>query len=468
MTEFPLIGTARSSDGRLVRIDAPQAVELGAFLSIRTSTSTLIVCVESVRVADDDSCTAFALAAGRLNAEGAAERGADEPFADAEVRRTSPEEHAELNRASGARMPVGSTRGRSSLPVGLIPKRFNRHTFWCGQSGSGKTYALGVVLEQLLLHAELPIVILDPNADFVGLGTPRPGAPEREAREIAERDIRVLRPAHLGGEPLRARLRSMTMEAKAALFRLDPIVDRDEYHVFHHLGEVATSGEAGALVADLIASGEPARVALGRRIENIGVLRWEVWSGDATAVTETIAERPDATVLDIGSFTTPDESLVIALAVLDDLWARREERRPVLIVIDEAHNLCSPDLDTPLAVAVRNRIVQIAAEGRKFGLWLLLSTQRPSKVHPGIVSQCDNLTLMKMASPHDLAELSSIFGFAPTEMVAASPRFRQGEALMAGGFVVAPTLIQMGERRTVEGGVDVPIPLRDGPVVPHV
>ncbi|MET8776363.1 hypothetical protein AB0H49_16015 [Nocardia sp. NPDC050713] len=33
----------------------------------------------------------------------------------------------------------------------------------------------------------------------------------------------------------------------------------------------------------------------------------------------------------------------------------------------------------------------IAAEGRKYGLWLLLSTQRPSKVHPGILSQCDNL-----------------------------------------------------------------------------
>ena len=40
--------------------------------------------------------------------------------------------------------------------------RFNRHTFWCGQSGSGKTYALGVVLEQLLLRTELPIAVLDP------------------------------------------------------------------------------------------------------------------------------------------------------------------------------------------------------------------------------------------------------------------------------------------------------------------
>ena len=107
-------------------------------------------------------------------------------------------------------------------------------------------------------------------------------------------------------------------------------------------------------------------------------------------------------------------------------------------MIDEAHNLCSPELDSPLAVAVRERIIQIAAEGRKFGLWLLLSTQRPSKVHPGIISQCDNLALMKMSSPVDFEGLATYFGFAPPALVARSPGFRQGEALFAGGCVAAP------------------------------
>jgi len=151
---------------------------------------------------------------------------------------------------------------------------------------------------------------------------------------------------------------------------------------------------------------------------------------------------------------------VAALAVLDRLWAERERRRPVLIVIDEAHNFAGPDAESPLARAVRDRIVQIAAEGRKFGLWLLLSTQRPSKVHPGILSQCDNLALMKMSSPVDLAELASVFGFAPAALLERSPLFRQGEALFAGGFVPAPTIARMRERLTEEGGADVPVPLR--------
>jgi type IV secretory pathway VirB4 component len=46
---------------------------------------------------------------------------------------------------------------------------FDRHTFFCGQSGSGKTYALGTVLERLLLETSLRIVVLDPNSDFVRL-----------------------------------------------------------------------------------------------------------------------------------------------------------------------------------------------------------------------------------------------------------------------------------------------------------
>ncbi len=69
---------------------------------------------------------------------------------------------------------IGTLADRDDqTPALLDAARFNRHTFWCGQSGSGKTYALGVVLEQLLLGTHLPILVIDPNADFVRLGDVR-------------------------------------------------------------------------------------------------------------------------------------------------------------------------------------------------------------------------------------------------------------------------------------------------------
>ncbi|GGE90609.1 ATP-binding protein [Mycetocola zhadangensis] len=358
-------------------------------------------------------------------------------------------------------LDIGSYLALADLPAHLLPHRFNRHTFWCGQSGSGKTYALGVVLEQILVRTGLPMVIFDPNADFVRLREANSGAGETDAtRALSNRNIRILRPSSPNPDSLRVRFIDLPLRAKAAVMRLHPLNDRDEYNELVHLDEMIGSVEGNDVVSMLRSRGSAAAASLAARIENLGLLDWNVWAQGFEAVTDILDTRPDATVLDLGGFDNPDESLVVAMAVLDDLWAKREQRRPLLIVIDEAHNLGSPDQHSPLHVAVRERLIQIAAEGRKFGLWLLLSTQRPSRIDPSIISQCDNLALMKMTSPLDLSELATIFGFVPSAMLARASRFQQGEALFAGGFTAAPTMVRMGPRLTREGGADVTVPTR--------
>ena len=366
-----------------------------------------------------------------------------------------------LHDGSAAALTIGSYLASDEIPARLLPSRFNRHTFWCGQSGSGKTYALGVVLEQLLLHTSLPMVIFDPNGDFVRIRETNPDAKDTAAGEtLAGRDIRVLRPSSPNPNSLRVRFIDLPAAAKAAVFSLHPLADRDEYSELIHLEETAgTIGKEG-IIPHLLERDTAAARALVARTLNLDVLNWSVWAEGFDTVTDILDTRPDATVLDLGGFSYAEESLVVSLAVLDDLWAKREDRRPLLIVIDEAHNLCSPDQNSPLHIAVRERIIQIAAEGRKFGLWLLLSTQRPSRVHPSIISQCDNLALMKMTSPLDLDELATIFGFVPPAMLARASRFTQGEALFAGGFTPAPSMVRMGSRLTREGGADVGVPLR--------
>lgn len=357
-------------------------------------------------------------------------------------------------------LPIGLLIGTAEpTTANVLATRLNRHTFWCGQSGSGKTYALGVLLEQVLLHTRLPLVILDPNSDFVRLGNVREGAPAEQAVELSTRDIRVFRPGH-PDHPLHARFLGMPLRSRAALMQIDPMADFDEYNAMLRFEPEMLLVENGDLVGHL-RSGEGAlRHRLATRLENLGVADWDLWAWGKRAVTDDIDERPDATVLDLGGFSTQAESRAAALAVLDHLWERREERIGRLVVIDEAHNLCPPDPTTPVERLLTERIVQIAAEGRKYGIWLLLSTQRPTKVHPNALSQCDNLALMRMSSPRDLDDLSAVFGYAPQSLLERSPGFAQGQALFAGGFVAAPTLVQMGERLTHEGGSDVRVPLR--------
>lgn len=397
---------------------------------------------------------------GALEPDGTLQRGRRPPFSSATVARATGGELEALQEAFGADVPIGTWRtGEAQVPARLRAQGFNRHTFLCGQSGSGKTFALGVILEQLLLATDLRMVVLDPNADFVRLGEARPDVDDALARRLKKAEVRVLRPSAAGGEPLRLRFVTLPRQAQAAVLGLDALADRGEYNAFvHFMADLPSSGSLGEVVEGLRAGGPDERF-LAQRIENLGLPLWEVWARDQASAVEVVNSGPRVTVLDLGGFADPLEPVAVSLDLVEQLWAQRERRTPTLIVIDEAHNLCTAEPSNSIQVALTRRLVQIAAEGRKYGLWLLLSTQRPSKIHPQVLSQCDNLALMRMNSPGDLAELATVFGFAPPTMLRSAQYFAQGDALLAGGFVPAPCLAQMGGRLTFEGGSDVAVPV---------
>jgi hypothetical protein len=354
-------------------------------------------------------------------------------------------------------LTVGTTVEGPERPAVIDGSRLNRHTFWCGQSGSGKTYALGVVLEQLLLHTELPVAVFDPNADFAELGSTRDGVGAEEAARWADLDIRLLHSSTVRDPQLHIRFVDLSVSSKAAVGRLDPIEDSEEYNALLHLRLGPDGFERDRFLAALVGSDDPAQRRLGLRIDNLQILDWPLWAMGAASATDALDERPRAIVLDVGGFSHPGEPQAAALGVLEHLWELRMERRPLLIVIDEAHNFCPPAPRSSVEAKLTELLIQIAAEGRKFGLWLLLSTQRPTKIHPNVLSQCDNLGLMRMNSPRDLAELAEVFGFVPRHLLEQSPGFRKGEALFAGAFTEEPQLVRMGRRLTVEGGSDLAV-----------
>ena len=122
-------------------------------------------------------------------------------------------------------------------------------------------------------------------------------------------------------------------------------------------------------------------------------------------------------MVDLGSLDTVEEQRLIAETVLSTLWRNRSRREPCLVVIDEAHNVCPSKPGDAVTALATNHAALIAAEGRKFGLYLLTSTQRPQKVNEEVLSQCDNLLLMRMNSEADLGYLSDIFSFVPPSLI---------------------------------------------------
>jgi DNA helicase HerA-like ATPase len=350
----------------------------------------------------------------------------------------------------------------------LHAQGFARHTFLCGQSGAGKTFALGVVLERLLLDTGLRLVILDPNGDHVGLGATRSAADSNRTRAeplpAEELDGLLTRYAAAaagvraftrGREPVRVRLTELSAEARAAIIGLHPVSDPELFSAFTRLaaGHESLAAMRDAAMADT--SEEGRQVAL--RIDNLGVGGWDLWaSGDESSVLDSLNGDARATVVDLSSLDTQEEQALAAAAVLRDLWSRRAERRPALVVVDEAHNLCPSGPAIPLAEEARELLVRIAGEGRKYGLHLLLVTQRPEKLEPNALTQCDNLLLLRLNGAADVARLAAAFSFVPPALIAEAPTFAKGEALFAGPVVARPTRAKFEGRLSPEGGGDVP------------
>jgi uncharacterized protein len=381
--------------------------------------------------------------------EGAVLAGDGRPFHDARIRAATAEEvGAWLDRSSGARaqLGIGELALVPGVPFALDAGGFGRHTFLCGQSGSGKTYSLGVLLERLLMETRLRVIVLDPNSDYVGLGEVRAGAPQTDRYEGAASEVVVRR-----GADIRVRFRDLSAAHQTALLRLDPIRDREEYAELVEL--VADEGVRS--VEDLAQSQAQ---ALTLRARNLGVDGWGIWPrpDDPSLTGELTPDGPRCLVVDLGSLETREEQSLVAGAVLETLWRRRAEREPVAIVIDEAHNVCPALPEDPLTALATEDAIRIAGEGRKFGLYLIVVTQRPVKVHENVVSQCDNLVLMRMNSAADLARVSEIFSFVAPSLIERATAFHQGEALVAGKIASHPALIRFGARITQEGGGDVP------------
>jgi len=89
----------------------------------------------------------------------------------------------------------------------------------------------------------------------------------------------------------------------------------------------------------------------------------------------------------------------------------------------------------------------------------LTSTRRPDKLHPQVLSQCDNLCPMKTNGSVDLDRLAAYFSAVPRDLLDRAQYFGLGNALFSGGIVAEPTLARMRQRWTPEGGSDVAVPV---------
>jgi len=132
-----------------------------------------------------------------------------------------------------------------------------------------------------------------------------------------------------------------------------------------------------------------------------------------------------------------------------------DERVPVFIVVDEAHNFVFAEARNPTQVRLQEQFRRIAAEGRKFGLFLILVTQRPDKIDRWVVSEMENRALMKIGSDFVLRKTGKLLGLNShtQETSARCLEFDSGRVMLIGPWAGKEDRFLYGAlRRTEEGG----------------
>jgi uncharacterized protein len=124
------------------------------------------------------------------------------------------------------------------------------------------------------------------------------------------------------------------------------------------------------------------------------------------------------------------------------LWS--DGASPLLFVCEEAHRYAPADKSIGFGPTKR-ALSRIAKEGRKYGVFLGLVTQRPAEIDPNIISQCSTLFVMRLSNDRDQALIRSAVSDAGASMLTFIPTLGTGEVFAFGAGVPLPTRMKFRE-----------------------
>lgn len=392
-----------------------------------------------------------------------------------------------------AGIDVGTLINRSRVPVLLDPNGLRRHLAILAQTGAGKSYLAGKLFESLL-GLGATIIVFDPNSDYVQIRKVA-GQEERpytsaEKTPFAE-DVSLYRipgvqgrrfPDQLVGPTNAFTVRFADLDAdevcdlagiseratnlRAAVARTAGQLQRA--NVDYRPAELseALRGGSGASSASDAEDGDStdsagpqqrlsrddarAAVKAARYIDRLA--EYPVW-GYQNVPIEPLLAAQQLTVFDLAGA----EKVVAAYAaerILRGIWQLALSGRldyPVFIVLEEAHNLIPADGRTRASRIIKT----IAAEGRKFRVFLSLVTQRPSKISADVLSQCGSQIIMQLTNPDDQRAIQKASEALSADLLADLPGLNKGEAVILGHLTRVPVMLAVSPRVSAEGGSDV-------------
>jgi DNA helicase HerA-like ATPase len=360
-----------------------------------------------------------------------------------------------LIKDKSAGLDIGETTSGTKTGIVLKREAIQRHIFICGTTGSGKSYAMGVITEELIKH-NLPVVFIDTQDEYsilvkkLGGQVVEPGKDFKiRISSLTESEFLDLLPDAMKQSPLQCdiaakafgELQTDIKGGDLAKFNLNDVIEK--------IKEVAPKLTAK--------EGDVPRVtdATIRRTEVIN--KHKIFgSGDAEDNKKLVADWRKLLYPCLAincKRLTSTQLQSVATAVLRELQDLRLRGHipPYVAVVDEAH-LFVPEGEGSACKQIIREGVRI---GRHHGISIILMTQSPVDIDKRAIRQC-NTRLVFALEPDQLDAIRGVKADASEELLRALPKMPQGTCLLSGTYEsvkhTIPVKIRERQTENSEGG----------------
>jgi uncharacterized protein len=350
-------------------------------------------------------------------------------------------------------LQIGSIYGSGEVPVAISLSALYHHVAVVGSTGSGKSYAGGVLSEELAKRGKA-VVIVDPHGEYASLGRFRHDKNSDEHDSKLPFEVQEFTPRRAFIEGTREiSLKLSQLSVDDLLHTMDVPGERQRILLLSSFEEFVNRVRRNA-VEDSIAGFVSVVRAIGERgfgnttdstiirlskLNELGVL------GDGF-LAEDVVKEGTVTVLNISGLDQLSEDLMVG-AILRVLFRERRNEKvpPFVLFLEEIHRY-APAANTP----TKESLSSIVKEGRKFRIGVIALSQRPSDIDAAILTQCNTIIILRLFDRADIERIRNRLG--PLGALESSlANFPPGRGILSGLAARFPVVFQVRQRLTGDG-----------------
>jgi uncharacterized protein len=344
---------------------------------------------------------------------------------------------------------IGKLEGKDIDIFLDLEKLLTKHVSVLAKSGAGKSYAVGVLIEEIV-EKKVPILVIDPHGEYSSMryaseedkdALKKYGKAPKAIKGVQEYgDSKVLqnvRPLRLESNLTAAEITQL-MPGKLSNTQMGIL-----YAAIKNLDKISFSDVLYALEKE----DNNSKWAIINNLQHLKDM--DIFS-EASVPYNELVHPGRLTIINLKGIP-PDVQEIIVYKLMKDLFEQRKQEKipPFFTVIEEAHNYCPERSfgETRCSKIIRT----IASEGRKFGLGLCVISQRPARVDKSVLSQCTTQIILKVTNPNDLKAVSSSVEGITAESEEEIKNLSIGTALVT-GVSEMPLFVNIRPRMTKHGG----------------